>query len=133
MRPLVDPLPKLLLLLHRQMYRLLANRAATPLIGSRTVRTLDKQQVTALIPAIRMGVCRLTALVTTGDDLPADPFPKTIVKDKVLAPELVLQPLLLHLIGIIDDSPFQVEDIVKALVKQVSAGLLATDPTPYNT
>src|ERR1700754_3368722 len=84
--------------------------------------------MTTLVPAVRMSVRRLAALVTAGDDLPADPFPQTIVKDKVLSPELVLQPLLPDGIGIIDDPPFQMIDIGKTLVKQVGAGLLATDP-----
>src|SRR5258708_38468393 len=111
------------------MDRLLAGRAAASFIPGRTFLTLDKEQVTAFSAAIGVGIGRFAALVTAGDDLPADTFAEAIVKDKILALELVFQPFLLYHVRIVDDPPFQVEDIGKTLVKQVGAGLLTAYPT----
>src|ERR1700722_8658890 len=105
------------------MDRLLAGRAATTLIFLRTGRTLDEQQMTTLIPAIGMHICRLPTLMTVRDDLSADALTHPVVKYKILPPELILQSLFPHRIGVVDDAPFQVEYISETLVQQIGTGL----------
>src|SRR6185295_6454863 len=100
MCPFIHALPEVLLFFHRQMDRLQACRATTPLISPGTFRTLDKQQMATLILTIGMGIGRFSALMAVGDDLSADAFAQPVVKNKVLTPEFILQSLLFHHIRI---------------------------------
>jgi len=56
-----------------------AIRAAAAFEFRRAHRTLDEQQMTGFVLTIGMGVSRLAALMTAGDDLFADPFSQAIV------------------------------------------------------
>ena len=53
---------------------------------------------------------------------------QAVVKNKVLAFEFILQPFFLYGIGIIDDTPFQVEHVIETPVEEIGAGLFTTDP-----
>ena len=111
MHPLFDTLPQQPLLLHWQMDSRLAPRTTTALIFLRAGRTLNKQQMTPLIPAIGMRIGRLPALMTTRDHFITDALPHPVVKNKILPPELIFQPLLFYGIGIVDDPALQVKYI----------------------
>jgi|SRR5580692_6206246 hypothetical protein len=106
----------------------LAFTTAAAFISDGTRIALNKQQVTGSITAIRMRIGRPATLMANGNDLPGDSLAHPAVKDKILAPELVDQPLLPDRVGIVDDPTLEMVDIREPLVQQPGAGFLATDP-----
>ena len=127
MGALIDAFAQLFLLVCGKMDDIQAIRAATAFIFRGTIFALNKQQMTAFIPAIGMGICRPAALMTAGDDVRADPFAQAVVENEVFAFEFILQPFLLYGISVVDDSSFQVKYIGKPPVEKISAGLFAAD------
>lgn len=117
MHALVDALSQYNLFFQRQVDRIQTGGTAAALVFRGTCCALNKEQMTALVLTIGMRIGRLSALVATGDDLPADPFPQPVVEYEVLASELILQSLFLHRIGIMNDSAFEMEDIVETLMQ----------------
>src|SRR5580658_9048257 len=89
--------------------------------------TLDEQQMTAFVSAIRMCIGRPAALMTSSNDLFGDPLPHPVVKNKIFAPEFVDQPLFPDRIGIVDDPALKVINIPEPLMQQPGAGFLAPD------
>jgi len=127
MRAFIDAFPQLLLLGLGKVDGLLAGRAAAAVIPGGTVGALNKKEVAGLIAAVGMGVGGAAALVTAGNDLLADALSQAIVKDKVLAPELVFQSLFLYGVGIMDDASFQVKDVIETFMEQVGAGFFTAN------
>src|SRR5882757_11386133 len=127
MPALVDAFPQFFLFFRGQVEGVQAGLAATPLVFGGAGRTLNEQQMTGFIPAIGVGIGRLAALMATGNDLFGDALAQAIVEYKVLSFEFIFQPLLFYGIRIMDNSPFQVKYIFKALVQEEGAGLFATD------
>src|SRR6186713_226992 len=123
----VGPLSDLFLFVGRKVSDILAFRAAAAFESGGAVRALDEEEVTAFIPAVGMGIGRLAALVTGGNDLSTDPFAQPVIEDEILSFKFIFQSFLLYGICIVDDAAFQVKDVGKALVQQVGAGFFATD------
>lgn len=112
-----------------QVDNCLAISTTAAFIVDGTFLTLDEQQVTAFITAIGMRIGGSAALMTSSDDLPADPLSHPVVKDKIFAPELVVQPLFPDCISIMNDPAFEMVDIREPLVQQPGAGFLTPDPS----
>ena len=51
----------------------------------------------------------------------------TLVKDKILPPELIFQLQLTHLSGVLDDTAFELVNLLESLMLVIGTGLLATD------
>ena len=73
-----------------------------------------------------MRVAGLATYVALCYDIFRNTFAQAVIKHEVLSPELVFQPLFLYGIGIMDDAPFQVKDIGKSLMEEISAGFFTT-------
>ena len=112
-----------------QMHNRLAISTATAVIAGSAFDTLDEQQVTGLITAIGMRIGRAAALVTDRYNLAGYPLSHAIIKDEILAPELVDQPLFPDRIRIVNDPAFEMIDIRKPLMQQPGAGLFTPDAT----
>jgi hypothetical protein len=111
------------------MYNGLALITAATFIFFPAGITLYKKEMTAIIPAIRMQVCRLPALMTCCDNVFRDPFSQAFIKNKVLPDEFAFKPLLFYLAGIVDDPPFEVEHVLKPMMKHKGRSFFTTYAT----
>jgi hypothetical protein len=70
---------------------------------------LYEQEVAPVIPAVRVGVAGLAALVTLTDDIRRNSLTHPFVENEVLADELILKPPCLGLAGVFDNAPVKLE------------------------
>src|SRR5690606_42090153 len=77
---------------------------------------LHDQQVTTRINTIGMGIARLTALMTFGDDLIRNALGHTFVKNEILADKPVFQIFFFNLPGVFNNTTFKLKHIFKTLM-----------------
>ena len=107
----------------------LAGFAAAAIILFCAGFALNKQQMAAIIQAVGMRIAGRSALVALTDNIIADAFPEPVVEYKVLTPEFVGQMLLLHCIGVVNNSTFEMENIFEAIVQHPGTGFFTADAT----
>ena len=73
----------------------------------------------AIVRTIGVGVSRFSTLMTFRDDLVANAFTQTIVEDEIFSKEFIFESLLLYRIGVMNDSTFEVKNILKPLVQKI--------------
>jgi len=89
--------------------------------------TLDEKQVAGIAGAVYMDIAGLSADVAMGENVRTDALSQPVVKNEILAQELILDPHLPYLLHIIDDTPFQVEYIFESPVQHPGACFFAPD------
>ena len=85
--------------------------------------------MTGFIGTIDMDITGLSALMTMSDDILRDPLSQPIVEHKILSNEFALETLLFYLSCVVDDSAFQMVNMIKAFMQQVSARFFTTNTT----
>ncbi len=75
------------------------------MVGFGASHTLNEEQVAHIIGAVVMAIARLSALVTNTDHFVADALAQTLIKDKILSDESIVQAFLLHFPSVVDDAP----------------------------
>jgi hypothetical protein len=123
----IDALAEFLTFFLRQMYKILAFLTTAAFILLPAIVALDKQQVTTIVGAIRMVICRVTTLVATGNNIGCNALPKSVVEHKVFSNELTVKPVFLYLFGIIDNAAFEVKYILKPMMQHIGTGFFAAD------
>ena len=98
------------LLFNGKVNEVLALLAAAAIVFLFALFALDKQQVTTFVGAVHMGVGGLTALVAAGNHFIGDPFAQAVVENKILSVKFYRQLFILHLVGVVDDAAFEVND-----------------------
>jgi len=116
------------LFLVRQLDHLDALLAAALFHLFGTLIALYKEQMTGLVCAVGMRIAGLTALVAIRNDIFGYPLATPVVEYKILPEEFVLQAFFLHLPGIFDDTALKLENILKAFMLVIGAGLFTADP-----
>lgn len=92
------------LLLGIQLMILSAQRRTTAIKVRCAGVALYKQEVACIISTVSMLITAIAALVTYREHVFRDSLAKPLVKDKILPDESILQILLLHGVGIVDDT-----------------------------
>lgn len=86
------------------------------------------EQFVARIPcAVHMGIGRLPALMTLGNDMWGDAFAHSFVENEIFADKLAFETLFPYLMGIIDHAALKVLHVLKAFVPEVGRKFLASD------
>src|SRR5579871_2309701 len=75
----------------------------------------------ALIFAIRVGIRRLSALVTYCNYFITDFFSQTIIKYKILTMKFIRKVLFFHCVGIMDYTSFKMKYVFKPFMQKISA------------
>ncbi len=110
-----------------QLLKIAAFLRTAGIVFGPAVGALDKQDVAVFVGAVGMIVVGRAALVAAGDNGIADPLAQPLIEYEIFTDKLVGQTLCLHLPGVFDDAAFELENILKTLVLQVSAGFFAAD------
>lgn len=118
---------ELSLFLDGQESDLLAVGAAGRCRAFTTRFTLNKEQIAHGVFAVYITVAFTVALVTLREDIIGNPFSDALIEDKVFSNKTREKPLLLHLVGVLNDPSVQLVDVVEAIVLEVSAGFLAAN------
>ena len=113
---LVYSFPDKLLLFFRHMYYFLTGRTATPIEFYGTFIALDKQEMTAFVGTVDMGICRLSTLVTRCYNFMSYPLSQPVVEHKIFSMEPGRKIFIPDLVYIIDDAALQVKYIPETLV-----------------
>ena len=85
--------------------------------------------MTRFVGAVNVLVAGLSTLMALSNDIICDAFPTPFIKDKVLSNEFVFELLVLHLAGVLNDSPFELKDVFKTLVLKISRSFLTANLT----
>ena len=83
--------------------------------------------MTPLVDTIGMGVGGLSALVAACDHIFGNTLREPFVKNEIFSDKKIIQLLFFDLTSIIDDTPFEVKNILESLVEHISRGLLAAN------
>src|SRR5688572_16269155 len=85
--------------------------------------------MTPVVLTVRMVVAGRTTLMTMCNNVRTNPLTQSFIKNKVLTNELVLKSLSLDILGVLNDTAFELEDVFKAEVFHPRTGFLASDTT----
>src|SRR6476661_2838958 len=85
--------------------------------------------MTGFIGTIGMGITKTAALMAMAYNFIANHLSQPAVEYKVLAPEFVVQVLLFHLIGILDNSTLEVKNIFEPVMQHPGTCFFTTDTT----
>src|SRR5688500_10327085 len=81
----------------------------------------------AVVCAVHMCIGWQAALVTAGNYIIGDSFTQAVIKYKIFPDEFAAQSFFFDLPCILDNTSFQVEDMLKSLVKHEGGCFFAAD------
>src|SRR5436190_2113583 len=83
--------------------------------------------MTAFIPAINMCISRLAALMAFCNNILCYPFTQPLIKNEIFSDKFIRQLIIFYGVCIMDDTTFKVKNMVKAMMKHISAGFFTPD------
>ena len=117
------------LLFFRKVDDLKTLAGTTAIVLFSTFITLNKQQVTAMILAVGMGISGFAALMTMTYDVFRNSFAESFIEDEIFSDEFIFEILFFYLAGVVDDSAFQLKNIFETFILHPGTGFLATNAT----
>ena len=86
-----------------------------------------------IVHTVYMCISRLTTLVAFCNYFVCNALSKTLVKYKIFSVKFIGKAFLLYLIGIIDNTTFQVKNLLKPFVKQIGRSFFRNECRQYST
>src|ERR1035437_9644060 len=83
--------------------------------------------MTAIVFAISMFITWLSTLMAMTDNFTANLLSQPVIKYKIFPFEFIKKIFFFNLIGIINNTSFQMKYIFKSIMQHISAGFFATD------
>lgn len=102
---------------------------ATAIVLFCTGRALYEKNMTVIVGAIHVYIGRVPALVTMCYDIITDPFTQTLVENEIDPQKFVFQTTCPHLPVVLNDTTFQLENIVETSVLHVGTRFFTANTT----